>query len=58
MNKWECASCGYVYDPEQGDPEIGIEWPIQDPQLSEKDTKYSRLSEIPRDRLPIREKAS
>ena len=25
MSKWECASCGYVYDPEQGDPEIGID---------------------------------
>ena len=25
MIKWECASCGYVYDPEEGDPEIGIQ---------------------------------
>ena len=25
MKKWECASCGYVYDPEEGDPEIGIQ---------------------------------
>jgi rubredoxin len=25
MIKYECASCGYVYDPEQGDPEIGID---------------------------------
>ena len=25
MEKWECISCGYVYDPEAGDPEIGID---------------------------------
>ena len=25
MSKWECQSCGYVYDPEAGDPEIGID---------------------------------
>ncbi len=24
MDKWECA-CGYIYDPEEGDPENGIE---------------------------------
>ncbi len=25
MNKYECMICGYVYDPEEGDPENGIE---------------------------------
>ena len=25
MNKYECDACGYVYDPEKGDPENGIE---------------------------------
>ena len=25
MSKWVCNICGYVYDPEQGDPENGIE---------------------------------
>jgi rubredoxin len=25
MIKWECTVCGYVYDPEAGDPEAGIE---------------------------------
>ncbi|MFP3984147.1 MAG: rubredoxin [Desulfurivibrionaceae bacterium] len=25
MQKYECIICGYVYDPEQGDPESGIE---------------------------------
>ncbi len=25
MDKWECLICGYIYDPEKGDPENGIE---------------------------------
>jgi rubredoxin len=25
MSKWECLACGYVYDPEVGDPDNGIE---------------------------------
>ena len=25
MEKWECTACGYIYDPEKGDPEHGIE---------------------------------
>jgi rubredoxin len=25
MDKWVCTVCGYVYDPEVGDPEAGIE---------------------------------
>lgn len=25
MEQWQCASCGYIYDPEAGDPEIGID---------------------------------
>ena len=24
MDKWECMACGYVYDPEVGDPDSGI----------------------------------
>lgn len=24
MGKWECTLCGYVYDPQQGDPKNGI----------------------------------
>lgn len=24
MEKWECTACGYIYDPEQGDPDSGI----------------------------------
>jgi rubredoxin len=25
MEKWECTACGYIYDPENGDPDSGIE---------------------------------
>jgi rubredoxin len=24
MQKYQCKVCGYVYDPEEGDPESGI----------------------------------
>jgi len=24
MDKWECVICGYIYDPEKGDPENNI----------------------------------
>ena len=25
MKKYECEVCGYVYDPDQGDPDNGID---------------------------------
>ncbi len=25
MNRYVCTVCGYVYDPEQGDPDNGID---------------------------------
>jgi len=25
MKKWECTVCGFIYDPEKGDPDGGIE---------------------------------
>ncbi len=25
MDKYKCTVCGYIYDPEQGDPDNGIE---------------------------------
>ena len=25
MDKWKCAVCGYVYEPEAGDPDGGIQ---------------------------------
>jgi rubredoxin len=24
MDKWECKVCGYIYDPEKGDPDSNI----------------------------------
>jgi rubredoxin len=24
MDKWECAVCGYIYNPEEGDADTGI----------------------------------
>ena len=24
MGKWKCKICGYVYDPENGDPDAGV----------------------------------
>jgi rubredoxin len=25
MQKWVCVPCGYIYDPEVGDPDSGVE---------------------------------
>lgn len=50
--------CTDLYDPsaELGvawdDPDIGVDWPIRDPILSEKDRKHSRLAAIAEDKLP------
>jgi rubredoxin len=32
MDKYECSACGYIYDPEIGDPDNGI-----DPRTAFKD---------------------
>ena len=34
------------------DPEIGIEWPVDKPLLSDKDMAYQTISEISEDKLP------
>jgi dTDP-4-dehydrorhamnose 3,5-epimerase len=34
------------------DPEIGIEWPVEEPVLSEKDRNAPPLSEMTEERLP------
>ncbi len=50
--------CTDVYTPSAeggiawNDPDIGIEWPLTDVQLSEKDTVYARLKDVPVDKLP------
>ena len=44
--------CTDLYFPEDeggllwNDPEVGVEWPISNPQLSEKDTKLPTLAQI------------
>ncbi|MCL6438261.1 MAG: dTDP-4-dehydrorhamnose 3,5-epimerase [Rubrobacteraceae bacterium] len=35
------------------DPEIGIDWPLEDPILSEKDAAAPPLSGVPAGRLPV-----
>ena len=50
--------CTDVYSPKDeggvfwADPEVGINWPVETPILSEKDSRYSKLSEIPEELLP------
>jgi dTDP-4-dehydrorhamnose 3,5-epimerase len=34
------------------DPDLGIEWPVAEPVLSEKDTNLPRLKDIAKDQLP------
>jgi rubredoxin len=33
MDKYRCAICGFIYDPEEGDPISGIEPGIPFPEL-------------------------
>lgn len=53
--------CTDVYAPSTeggicwNDPDIGIEWPLQDIVLSDKDQVYARLKDIPVERLPVME---
>jgi dTDP-4-dehydrorhamnose 3,5-epimerase len=50
--------CSDLYTPEcergvlWSDPDLGIEWPVKEPILSQKDSKYPRLRDIEVDRLP------
>jgi dTDP-4-dehydrorhamnose 3,5-epimerase len=50
--------CSDRYHPETelgfvwNDPDVGIVWPVTGAALSKKDAAYSRLSEVPPERLP------
>lgn len=48
----------YAPDCEQGilwsDPFLGIDWPVNEPVISEKDKNYPLLKDIPEDNLPVR----
>jgi dTDP-4-dehydrorhamnose 3,5-epimerase len=49
--------CTEFYNPQNemsllwNDPEVGVQWPLEAPQLSEKDLRGVRLRDIPRERL-------
>ena len=47
----------YAPDSERGilwsDPEIGIDWPIENPLLSDKDNNFACLRDIPPEYLPV-----
>lgn len=53
-----CYKCTDYYRPEDesgllwNDPEVGIEWPLKEPILSDKDKVYSKLSFIDPSLLP------
>ena len=51
----------YSPDSERGilwsDPDIGVDWPIENPVLSEKDHNYDYLKDIPPEYLPTYEKS-
>lgn len=50
--------CTELYHPQHeygvswNDPDLGINWPVKQPLLSEKDQGYPRLKEIESSRLP------
>ena len=52
---YECSDF-YAPHAESGilwcDPDIGIDWPVKNPLLSGKDSKYPFLKDVPFDRLP------
>ena len=56
MFSYKCTDY-YNPDTEGGvlwnDPDLGIDWPIDEPALSDKDRVCPRLKDIPKDRLPV-----
>jgi len=56
--------CSDFYHPETeggiiwNDPDLGIDWPVTAPLLSEKDRAFPRLKDVPKNRLPSWESVS
>ena len=52
-----CYKCSDYYNPDDeggilwSDSSIGIEWPVKEPILSEKDKSYPLLAELPQEKL-------
>jgi dTDP-4-dehydrorhamnose 3,5-epimerase len=50
--------CTALYDPAAdasiawNDARIGVDWPISEPLISDKDAKARLLADVPADRLP------
>jgi dTDP-4-dehydrorhamnose 3,5-epimerase len=53
--------CSDIYAPDSeggilwSDPDLGIDWPVKSSLLSEKDSRYLFLRDIPIERLPVYE---
>ncbi|MDR3394091.1 MAG: dTDP-4-dehydrorhamnose 3,5-epimerase [Parasulfuritortus sp.] len=53
--------CTELYDPKAegsilwNDPALGIDWPVDAPELSAKDAAAKTLADFPRERLPVYE---
>jgi len=51
--------CSEYYDPDDeagvlwNDPDIGINWPIQHPEIKERDAHFPRLKEISPSHMPL-----
>ena len=51
--------CSDFYNPNDefgilwSDPDIGINWPVENPILTEKDSHYQKLNNVPSTNLPV-----
>ena len=54
-----CYKCTDFYHADDeltllwNDPELSIDWPVEDPIISEKDKQYSNLSDLTDDKFPV-----
>ncbi len=51
--------CSELYDPSSehtlawDDPDVGVEWPLENPTVSDKDQSGTRLKDFPEESLPV-----